>query len=457
MTPPLHNGWAIMRRCNIVLIVLDALRATNLSCYGYTRPTTPHLDQFAQASMVYENAFATSSWSLPTHASLFTGLMPTQHGADDDHKFLEPAHTTLAEFLSARNYLTAAFCYNPYVSHATGLDRGFQWFNPATRSRLGYAFARARHYAAKLQCIGDAGARLVNRQVRAALREFAAHARPFFLFAHYAECHTPYRYPRAYQPTRAARVNQNPWRQLANPALMNAADFEILTALYDGALNYLDAQVAQVITWLRDLQLLNETMVIVTADHGENLGEHGIIGHQYCLYDTLVHVPLIVHYPNGTTTPARNKQLVSTIELAPTILEMLGENPSALGDLKGSSLLAAIPREAVFAEMSKPDLSPYLKQFPNADTRRHDRALRMIRTTRHKLIWGSDDAHELYNLQNDPNETNNLIRTRPELFAVLATRLESWHAKLTRAQHDHAAPEFERQVVTRLRALGYLE
>lgn len=454
-----------MRPFNIVLIVLDALRARNLSCYGYARPTTPNLDQFAQECIVYEKAFTTSSWSLPTHASLFTGLYPTQHGADDDHKFLEPEFVTLAELLRERDYSTAAVCYNPYVSAATGLERGFQEFNPATRTRRGRVWARTRHYAAKLRRVGDAGADLVNRQVFALLSQFAQQARPFFLFAHFAECHSPHRYPRAYCrylppgiSRRAAwHVNENPWRQLANPATMSASDFAVHTALYDGALTYLDAQVARVLAWLRELEMLDATLVILTADHGENLGEHGRIGHLYCLYDTLVHVPLLVHYPKGIAAPARHAPLVSTVDVVPTILELLGEHSSALGDLKGASLLTGVPRASVFAEMSRPDLSIFRQQFPHADTRPHDRALRMIRTQEYKLIWSSDGQHKLYDLGADPAETHNRMRDQYERFAALLAQLESWHSQLPRARHSHAAPAFEPQVIERLRALGYLE
>lgn len=454
-----------MQRFNIVLMVLDALRARNLSVYGYARPTTPNLEQFARECLVYENAFATSSWSLPTHASLFTGLMPAQHGADDEHKFLEPEHTTLAQYLGEQGYATAAVCYNPYVSAATGLERGFQTFNPATGSRLGVLSARVRHYAAKLRLVGDAGARLVNRQVRAALDRFAHDPRPFFLFAHYAECHAPYRYPHIYNrylppgiSTRAAwRVNQNPWRQLMNPATMRASDFDLLTALYDGALTYLDQQVAQVIAWLRERGQLDETMVIITADHGENLGEHGRIGHVYCLYDTLVHVPFVVHFPQSISARGHAARLVSAIDLVPTILELLGERPNAFGDIKGSSLLAPSAREAVYGELSRPDFTVYRRQFPEADTTPYDRSLRMIRTPQHKLIWASDGRHELYDLQADPDETRNVLDGRPELFARLAQQLEAWHAQLGRAPQTHAAPAFEPQVVERLRALGYLE
>jgi arylsulfatase A-like enzyme len=441
------------------------VRARNLSCYDNPRRTTPHLDAFASECILYENAFATSSWTLPTHASLFTGLYPTQHGADDAHKYLEPKHITLAEYLNQHGYTTVAICYTPYVSAATGLDQGFSKFNPLLKTRRAHVRARIQHYGSKLLSQGDAGARLTTRQIRATLESAAKNAKPFFVFAHYAECHTPYRYPRAFQRflppgtarIRASRVNQNPWRQLANPGLMGTHEFESLAGLYEGALSYLDSQIASVIAALRELQLLDNTMVILTADHGENLGEHGRIGHQYCLYDTLLHIPLLIHYPRETNGGARVSKLVSSVDIVPTVLDLLGADPQEMGDLRGSSLLSNFSREQVFAEMTKPDLSPYLKLFPKADTRPHERALQTVRTFDHKLIWASDGRHELYDLRVDPEETNNLIQERPGVRAELMEQLQDWQKGLKKAVHEASAPEFDDQVRTRLRALGYLE
>jgi arylsulfatase A-like enzyme len=154
---------------------------------------------------------------------------------------------------------------------------------------------------------------------------------------------------------------------------------------------------------------------------------------------------------------ARETRLVSAIDVVPTILDLLGEPASAFGDLKGQSLQAREPRPAVFAEMSRPDLSTFREQFPAADTRPYDRALQAIRTAEHKLILASDGAHALYDLRADPQENHNLIETQPALHAALAAQLEAWRASLTPARHTHAAPEFSPEVVTRLRALGYLE
>lgn len=453
-----------MNSFNVVLIVLDTVRARNLSCYGYARQTTPHLDRLADESVVYENAFTTSSWSLPAHASLFTGLYPTQHGADDHYKYLKPVHRTLAEHLRAQGYRTVGICYNPYVGPATGLDRGFEQFTLRGRSRSKLFEWQVRQLAGKVRRTADAGARFVIEHARRALQDFASWERPFFLFCHYNECHTPYRYPNAFKkylgsvtPRAVAQVNQNPWRLLANPALMNAHDFEITTALYDGALKYLDTQVSQVLRQLRALDLYDRTMVIITADHGENLGEHGRIGHQYCLYDTLLHVPLIVKYPKRGVAPARIREPVSLVDVVPTILELLGERANAPGDLRGYNLLAHPPQRNIFAEMSKPDLAPFLALYPNAETAPYDRSLRAVRTSQHKLIQGSDGLDELYDLDTDPDETYNLKESRPDLVNTLAAELDRWQDDLIPAMSTGEAPEFEVQVRERLRALGYLE
>lgn len=454
---------------NIILIVMDAVKAKQLSCYGYHRPTAPNLEQFAEHSVVYETAISPAGWSLPSHASMFTGLYPSRHGAHDQHKYLRPEYPTLAEILRSRGYHTLAVCHNEYVSSTTDLNRGFEEFNPAIGklSRpLRKMKQKAETGAAILLGRRDSGARSINGQVMATLRRLQTAERPFFMFVHYLEPHAPYRPPKKFNrylpkgvsSREAKQVNQDRVKYLAELVSMDERDFEILTALYDGEITYLDTRIAQVLRWLKESGLTDRTMVIITSDHGENVGDHQMMGHAYCLYDTLLHVPLIIHYPKGTTTPGRVKHQVQTLDLLPTILSMLGDTSSeTYRSLQGYDLLSSTRRDFTIAEQAKPDLTTFYKRFPSADVSRYDRALKMIRTNRYKYIWASDGNHELYDLQADPDEVRNVVVERPDVAGDLDRRLTEWRNSFEEAIPLDEVPEFDEAVKDRLRALGYLE
>lgn len=458
---------------NILLIVMDATRARNLSCYGYERTTTPNLDQLAENSVLYEQAITSAGWSLPAHASLFTGLYASRHGADDQHKYLEPEHLTLAEILSAHGYHALAFCENPYVGPATGLDRGFQWFNRSFNTSVKPVFKKAeifkrkfRNAIAQVQGGHDSGAANINRHVLESLRRLKSEPKPFFMFLHYEDTHAPYRLPKSFARflpkgvdlQSAMQVNQDPWKHLIDPKKMQESDFEILRALYDNELYYVDYRIGQILNELKAMQIFDNTMVVVTADHGENLGDHGMMAHKYCLYDTLMHVPLIIHYSAGATKPGHVQHQVQTLDLVPTILNMLGETDSDLfRSLQGYDLLSSHRREFTIAEQSRPDLSKFYTRFPGVDVSRFDRALTMIRDDHYKYIWASDGKHELYDRVADPNEQYNLIQILVSMAANLQDRLDQWKSGFKPAEPSTPAPEFDQEVVERLQALGYLE
>lgn len=455
-------------RPNILLIVMDATRTKNLSCYGYHRSTTPHLERFGERCVLYDAAISPAGWSLPAHVSIFTGLYPSKHGAHDQHKYLTPEHSTIAEVLRARGYNALAFCDNPYVGPSTGLDRGFEQFN----KDFGNLPAGLRGFNRKwsigfASMLGqrDSGARYTNNQIHSALRRLQSDERPFFMFVHYSEPHAPYRPPRNYRSylpdcvsfRDAQQVNQDPWKYLLDPTLMDEQDFEILTALYDGEISYVDNRIGQVLGWLEEMGILDRTMVIISADHGENIGDHEMMAHKYCLYDTLLHVPLIIHYPHGTAAPGRVAYQVQTLDLLPTILAMLGDTSSEIyHSLQGHDLLSSGRHEFTFAEQSHPDLTTFYRRYPGVNVSRYDRALKMIRTDRYKYIWASDGNHELYDLQADPDEENDIIARQPDIAKDLDRRLTEWRNGFEAAAPSEPAPEFDEQVKARLRALGYL-
>jgi arylsulfatase A-like enzyme len=464
------NGRSTNDRPNILLIILDAARARNLSCYGYHRSTTPNLDRFAEQCVVYEQAISPAGWSLPAHASIFTGLYPSKHGAHDQHKYLDPEYPTMAELLRSQGYRTVAFCHNQYVGSLTGLDRGFEYFNRDFNGTPRVArkyLNRVDQGLAKALGYQDSGARQINRQIKWAFNWLQTGKNPFFIFVNFLEPHSPYRSPRQFSTQylpddislqQARQVNHNPWEYLVHSESMNKRDFEVLEALHDSAITYLDARIMEILNWLKQSNQLDRTMIIVTADHGESFGEHQLMGHGHGLYDTLLHVPLIIHYPTGLIKPGRVSHQVQTLDLLPTILEMLGDTSSSVSrSLQGCSLLSNQRHAFTIAEQSRPDLNPFYRRFPGVDVSHYDRALQMIRTERFKFIWSSDGRYELYDWRADPAEEQNLVADCPEVTADLSRQLDEWRHSFVVAVPSTEVPEFDETVKERLRALGYLE
>ena len=323
---------------NIILITLDTVRADHLSLYGYARRTTPSLEMWARKGVVFENAIAPSSWTLPSHASIFTGLLPHQHGADS-FRPLDPNWWTLSDVLTSRGYETAGFTSNlDYGGIGWGLGNGFELYDDDSgtvrhnlRSLL-LGGAILQHLYAKYvrpELMDRRDATQINRDV---LHWYHHRSdRPFYLFINYYDVHDPYLVP-AHHASRFGDVS--PWaiaRVISaidmenNPLHVSADDQERFITGYDNCLAFLDASVGELLDSLSRLPGWENTIVIITSDHGEGLGEHGSYGHGSNLYREVLHVPLMIL---GPKIPAgiRISSLVSLQELFETVLQLAGMN-----------------------------------------------------------------------------------------------------------------------------------
>ncbi|NOZ71994.1 MAG: sulfatase, partial [Chloroflexi bacterium] len=292
---------------NILFLVLDCVRYDGLGCNGNPRAVSPAIDTLAAQGRRYTQAYAAAIWTLPSHASLFSGLHPRQHGVNVDQRFLDASIPTMAEVLQQQGYQTAAFSTNAWVGPHFGLDRGFEHF--AALWRIFPSMGRRpfpwweKALRKRLLERRDKGAAKLNRYLQRWWQRQRDPQRPFFIFALYLDAHLPYHPPPGYaqhwlqgEALRAARAaNQDAWAYMAGEVEMTQADFAGLRALYDAEIQYVDDQVARLLEFLQKVGALEDTIVIITADHGENIGDHGLMDHQYCVYDTLAHVPLIVH------------------------------------------------------------------------------------------------------------------------------------------------------------------
>ena len=339
---------------SVVLIVLDAVRASSLSCYGYERRTTPALDAFATGAVRFASAATVSSWSVPTHASLFTGLFPPEHGAgaaqrDTRTGLFRPAaldarFATLAEALAGRGYATAGVSANPLVSASTGLDQGFRFFDARPSPR-----ALAPRYRTLLQRVQGLAPRALladallsafpsamrsGEEITHAAVSWLARrprAQPYLLFVNYMDAHTPFVHRAGFSgrwPGRSARLPSSRLAEtfdvMAGRRGLTTEESDHLHALYDDALSYLDHHLGRLLAALEAEPDRDRTWIIITADHGEQLGEHGRLGHDCVLYPEVLHVPLIVRYPRGSAGGARHGQTddrpVQLTDLAPAIL-----------------------------------------------------------------------------------------------------------------------------------------
>jgi len=455
-------------RLNVLLVVVACGRWDHFSCDGYDRETTPFIDTVARQGVRFQQMITTAPTPLAAHASLFTGVFPSTHGATEESPFLSSRHPLLPERLRAAGYRTAAFCTTDWVSPETGFGRGFDVFH--TQRTVGRFTGPARLYARKARdrVLGrqDAGARRTNQ---ALLQWLAGGAEPFFAFVHYDEAHLPYRppapYDRLFMPRgvtdeNVAAVNRDANACFAGAVSMSDGDFAILTALYDGALRYVDMRLKEVAEALQRDGLWDRTLLIVTADHGEHLGAGRTIGHKFGLHDALLRVPLVIRCPSRIPGGYLVEEVAQSVDIVPTVLTIAGaagEGTSWSGRaLFRDGRATAGPAYAV-AERFRPNLDGLRRRFPRFDARPHDVRMKAIRTRKEKFIWRSDEANELYDLTLDPTEECNLITVRPARAEAQRRQLFDWFATTERAESGTQAPAIDAQTRAQLDRLGYMD
>ena len=394
---------------NVVLISIDTLRADHLGVYGYSFPTSPHIDAFAKDSMTFDHCLTPVPITLPSHTSMLTGLYPPHHSVRDNGTFSAPDDfPTLATILKNAGYLTYGLIGSFPLHSRFGLARGFDvWDEDFHHQKSG-----------RLQVFFDERPAFeVARRAIALLEQ--ERARPFFLFVHFFDVHQPW-------------APQEPFDRI-NPDL-----------LYDGEIGVTDTAFEMILQKLRETNRWDNTIVILTADHGEGLYDHEEFSHSILLYEETTHVPLIIHVP-GRAWRGRRPDTVSLVDIAPTVLDLLGIEPPEQMD--GRSLI----------ESPDPDRMVYMESL--AGRLGHGwNDIRAGVVKQEKLILSS--KREFYDLATDPREGHNLAPQRSEHVASAEARLRAEIEKLrlkagahTLETRFHAADDELRE---RLRALGYL-
>ncbi len=333
---------------NVVFIVGDTLRRDRVSCYGYERDVTPHLDQFAEEATVYTDAVAQAPWSIPSHASMFTGEYPHEHGATTISPVLQ-CKETLAAVLSHSGYRTCGVSKNEYIRPVPGFAHGFDEFHP-TRIDLPDWAVRLISTGINTICasprlrrpveagfniarrVGGTGGPL-DRTPLEPVESFLQHkTEPFFLFLNLVDIHLPRspdeRYREQFVDDRLSDVTVPTDERTYNfqTEQMTSRQREKMSQLYDADVATMDARFGRVLTMLREHGVFDDTMIVFVSDHGEHLGEFGRIGHQHSVYDSVVAVPMVIKYPGQSTTRTIENQ-VETRRLFHTILDTAGVRP----------------------------------------------------------------------------------------------------------------------------------
>ncbi|HEY2945413.1 MAG TPA: sulfatase, partial [Vicinamibacteria bacterium] len=428
-----------LRGASVLLIVLDAARAAELGCYGYPRPTTPEIDRLASEGIVFERAYTPAVYTLGAMSSVWTSQYPDRHHGELSYADRLPRdRLTLAEVLGAAGIPTAGFVANAMAGAALGFERGFGEFHEVYRS---------------YPELGSRGESLAR-----ALPEWLARPRErFFAYLHFREPHFPYDPPPPFDtrfgpdgPLTTEQRRDKTWYTDVNQGRRRATPEELahLVRLYDGNLAYADAQIGAIRRALEASGVLERTVVIVTADHGEQLGEHGYISHSAQVYEQSVRVPLVVRLPAGKgPRGARVRELVDHLDLAPTVLDVLGVPMPSGGRFQGRSLLPVIA--------GGPGKPAVLSRTV------WDRPVYALRDERFKLIYDTRTGRsELYDLEGDPDERRELSAAEPLRAEYYRQTLEHWILSLRPATAVAAAAqrlEMTPEQCENLKSLGYLD
>jgi arylsulfatase len=430
-------------RPNVLLISIDTIRHDFVGSYGAPTGPTPALDRLAGRGVLFENAIATSSWTLPSHMSLLTGQYPASHGVNVDGRALIEEKATLAEFLSDRGYRTGGFVAGPYLHRAYGFDQGFDDYVHCVRwgEELNDRGLIKNVIGTNLRSHQGVTSPATHERVIEWLAQ-VPRSQPWFLFVHYWDPHydftPPPPYDRYLDPGYSGRLTGNGFLQ--NPRVasdMSSGERKRLLDLYRGEIRFTDYWIDRLLRRIEERGDLDETLVVVVGDHGEEFFEHGNKGHRRNLYEETLRVPMILHLP-GTFEGGRVvSEPVSLIDVFPTVASRVTteRSPEVMGVDLGSGSFSQRP--GVVAELFGRHVA--------------------LRGSRWKLILDHQSEEiELYSLAKDPGESTEMSVAAPEQYERLAAILAAGdYARF--APSLVAEAELDTATVEALRALGYAD
>jgi arylsulfatase A-like enzyme len=443
-----HASKEVREHPNILLITMDTTRADHLSCYGYSRLTSPNIDRLASEGVLFRNAYSAIPLTGPSHITLMTSLFPQQHGATINgmHMTTHPHPITLAMIVHRLGYKTGAFISAwPLKKGITGLGRGFDTYN----QRFSY------HYkVVNLARRGD--------QVGAASRRWLGHhARdPFFLWVHYFDPHEPYELHQEY-----ADLPLVPNSLTGRIHLASAVSPEMAERIkaYDSEIAFDDHDIGKTLNLLDHLGLREKTLVVLAADHGESLGEDNYVGHGDHIYQQIVHVPLILSLPRAIPAGKSVEANVSLVDVMPTVLDYLGfpvrlnVEGRSLRPLVEASESAPAPKPVYFLTYAEPPLLP--PQWISwvwtwAETKRNPSAIGFVEGTLKVVTDGEDDSLKVYQLQDEFLTERLDAQVDGALRSEYRRRIDGWVKETNRGLKPEG--HLTEQDIENLKSLGYV-
>lgn len=435
---PLAPGY------NVVLISIDSLRADHLGSYGYDRDTSPAIDTLAEQGVRFGRAASVTSWTLPSHMSLLTGRSMLGHGVVTDDRSLTTDVPTLAEQFSKLGYQTHAIVSAPYLNSRYGFARGFDQYDDKTI----YFETNEDSYKSVT------GPRLVDTAI--SFVEARASASPFFLFLHFWDAHYDYAptppYDTMFDPDYEGDVTgENFYFDRSINPDMNPRDLEHILALYDGEIRLIDDQIARLRTALAAKGLADNTVFVVTADHGDEFFEHGEKGHHRTLYEEVLWIPLVVNVPGTRRDRSVIDEQVSLIDIAPTLLSLVGGEP--LEGVEGRDLSPLWTGKPSAARPAYAEL--YRKGSLNIQASASLGGRKVIHHFNRRIL-------EAYDLASDPGETTTLA-SDTALASSMTSRLAAWLNREWKVfdrrvqRGDVDAVVLDSKTAEMLRSLGYAE
>ncbi|MEC4685154.1 MAG: sulfatase [Nitrospirota bacterium] len=463
---------------NIILISIDTLRADHLSCYGYHRPTTPNIDRLAAEGTIYRQNYSTGVWTPPGHASMLTGLYVSEHGVYGEKRLADEI-PTVATILKENGYQTAGFVNNSQVGELVGFNKGHDLFvevwkgvqsRTALEKIINGGFRKIRSFLS----YEDMGAKRTNLLFLDWINR-TEKDKPFYSFLHYIEPHNPLSPPIPFRKQflrKYKNINKDKVKKIAhNPLIcyvedINLNDNEVsyIKDLYDGEIAYTDSVIGEIVSRLRNNNIYDNTMIVITSDHGEHFGEYGHWSHVASLHKEVLHVPLIIKYPEGIDCHTEVDGYTQLVDIFPTIMGIAGVSKDELTNVSGINLLKFKENqkkhhEHVFAEWEGRVPFFIAKRFEHSDNRINLEMIKsrmiMIQNDKYKYISSSDGNEEFYDISDGKEILLNKSSLSNRTLEDLKNKLFEYR-KLTSVVEEDSSYSVDEEIAKNLKSLGYM-
>lgn len=437
---------------NFIFIAVDSLRYDHLGCYGYPQNTSPNIDRFAKDATLFEDFISQSPWTLPSHATMFFGLNSGAHGVDHNFERIAPDAVTLPLILQQNGYETIGLACAPLLETPYGFQRGFDLYDDLISSKT--KNKSWRNVTSK---------KVVQKAIQSLKRR---QKKNFFLFLHMWDVHYDYNPPQPWDKKFFPEYegDLDPYHWVRNDKVkeyISEEDKKFIISQYDGEISFTDHHLGLFFREIKKMGLWENTVIIITADHGEEFFDHGGTCHSLTLYDELVHVPFIIRIPDLHGPPKINCRS-AMVDLYPTILELAEIPAPEKAHLQGQSLIPLIEGTGQ-CDPEREILTETVWSLHHGLTEGTPKGYEVgMYKGRYKISrrLNSPLADYLFDLENDPLEKNNLARTQPELFRQLSGRLKERSLENSRI-HDQVNfsrhKMMNKKTVDTLEALGYVE